>query len=1048
MGLNNVTHYFPRKFVGRGEEKRVVIRELDSALSGRTRVVLLGGEPGIGKTRLSSETASWARDRNFRVLWGGCTEAEGMPPYLPFLEALGSHIKQADPVLLKSQVNLYGPVLVELLPELGPKLGNLPETYSLPTAQARLRLYEAIGSFITALSAEQPLLLVLDDLHWADRATLEMLTHFVTHQAAARCMVLGAFRQEEKAANPPFEKAILELTRARLLTVLPLGPLSEIEIGMLAIDAANQPRLEPAVRRQLYRQSEGNPFFAEELMLAWNAVDDLAPGQPEMLYKPKTSSLVPTLFSSNENSKALPASLVMLIRQRLDHLPVETRQFLRTAAIIGRHFGLSLLAETSGESLELVEEKLEEARQAGIIRVTGKSEEYVFSHDKFREVLYDEVTAFRRRRLHGFIGRAIQQTVTGPASEPAGTPRDLAIPLNGLADLSYHFSNSGDIHQGAHYAELAGHKAFRTYAFETAQEQYLGALSLLPPEDQRKADLNLLLGEAALLAGNEKVAVKAFEDASRSFLEQVPVDAEKLGRAFYGSGRAYIRLEQFPQAQAALEEALARLEAPASGGEGIGLSGSLPALVIDLEAELGNFLVVNLSNFEEGLTHINKALQLSRQAGLTRQEVVALRTSGNLRVRTGQINEALPLLEEALQKVRKLDHPAEGAECCSTLFGAYMWTGQMTLAEQMLRERVEFALRCQEPYQLRHVYSLLGFLLFLRGELEESAYWINLASEVVQQLTDPEPLAFLQQSQSAIAFFRGDYQRAVNSLEEALVVFRQMGPGVTIWYLAPLSLFQSYLGKEVEALQTMSEVEEYMAALPRESMPVLDAASILAEFVLLKGDKAKIKSYHSLLLPAEGRFINFSIDRLLAEFEIELGDYEAAENHLRSARLQANRENIIIEISACLTVEARLLLAKNKPVSADKVIKEKAFGLANEALELARRYDLAGWVRHLEKRLVGIVQPGNHKLAATQSEPSSFQPVPIAPKVLPTPNGLSPRELEVLRLVAQGKSNFEIAEELSITEKTAGNHLSSIFNKTGLPNRAAAAVWAIRQNLV
>jgi predicted ATPase len=195
----------------------------------------------MGKTRLLHAVADRALAAPLPVLHGGAVEAEGMPPYLPFLEALGRYIAQADPDLLRMQLGDSGPILAPLFPEIMARLGPQPVRYPLPDEQARLRLYDAIGRLLSAIATPAPLLFLLDDLHWADPATLDLLAHLARQLSAGggakRILVVGACREGEITHRLAFERAIVELNRLRRLTMLTLGALDEAAIGQIAMIA-------------------------------------------------------------------------------------------------------------------------------------------------------------------------------------------------------------------------------------------------------------------------------------------------------------------------------------------------------------------------------------------------------------------------------------------------------------------------------------------------------------------------------------------------------------------------------------------------------------------------------------------------------------------------------------------------------------------------------------------------------------------------------------------------------------------------------------------
>src|SRR5450755_3875241 len=292
--------------VGRLREVARVMDVYDVAKDESARVVLMTGEPGIGKTRLLEEIALRAACDGAVVLRGGNSEAEGMPPYLPFLEAIGQHIQITPLDDLREQVAAAPQVLASLFPELIVRLGDLAVPSASPPEQARLRLYEAIGAFLEAISTPHALVLILDDLQWADSASLDLLCHLARRQSDARLLLLGAYRESEFALNPALARTIAELSHQRRLTTVAVGPLSAHEVDILASTRLGAP-LSPEASAHLYRQSEGNPFFAAELLGGWIETRALA------LQRGQWLAMTPL-------DQALPPTIVGALRQRFARL--------------------------------------------------------------------------------------------------------------------------------------------------------------------------------------------------------------------------------------------------------------------------------------------------------------------------------------------------------------------------------------------------------------------------------------------------------------------------------------------------------------------------------------------------------------------------------------------------------------------------------------------------------------------------------------------------------------------------------------------------------
>jgi predicted ATPase len=284
--------------------------------------LVVTGSPGIGKTRFVEEFLSGAEIDKATVLRGGSSLAEGMPPYLPFLESLGDYAARTPTAVLVNQIGAQAPILWTLLPDLATRLKTrVPDASGLPE-QNRFRLFEAVTSWLAAIAVDQPLILFLDDLHWADAATLDLLLHVSGRLHKRPVLVVGAYREGEAAENGPAQRTVAELDRRRLADVLRLQPLTSDDTALLAAGLLGGP-IERRAADAVHWRSEGNTFFAEEIMrglveegsLAWDGRRWLLDTSREML---------------------LPRRVAEAIRTRLARLDPAIPDLLRTAAVVGR----------------------------------------------------------------------------------------------------------------------------------------------------------------------------------------------------------------------------------------------------------------------------------------------------------------------------------------------------------------------------------------------------------------------------------------------------------------------------------------------------------------------------------------------------------------------------------------------------------------------------------------------------------------------------------------------------------------------------------------
>jgi len=978
----------PAALVGRQQELKLVIDHFEVARHGQARVLLLAGDPGIGKTRLLNEIARRTALDGATVLQGGASEAEGMPPYLPFVEALGRYIQTASLDLLRAQIASTSQVLATLLPELITRLGELPKSVPLPPEQTRFRLYEAIGMFLQAIGAPHALVLLLDDLQWVDSASLDLLCHVIQHQPDAHLLVVGAYRESEVDQPSALAHALSKLSRQRILTTLTIGPLSAVETGMLA-EGKLRGDLRPEVNALLHSQSEGNPFFAEELLDGWIESGALVHEQNQWI------AVTPL-------DHTLPPSIVGALWQRFERLSTKSIDHLRVAAIIGRTFDLSLLAAVQQQEVEAIEAGLLEGVRARLVRAE-QAGTFTFTHDKIRECLYAEVSSSRRRRLHGFIGGLLENNYG----------QEQTMNMHQLAMLAFHFVQSSDKARGINYSLRAATQALQMAAAEEALSHYRTVLGLLSEEDTRQGDVLLRLGEAALLAGLEEEAERAYS-AAQSWLLQKG-DREALAKAVHGLGRAYWQQDKRAAARAALEQGLALL-------------GDRPCVeAVDILTDLSLLLTIYMGQQDEGLACAQRALEIAQRLGDTRLEERARRIMAeNLSLHGEDLGAAVQFLEQVLVHTEARGDLSEAAECCQNLTVASYWMANMRCSYEASTRRLALVERCRQVHHLRTSYTWLALLHASQGRWREAEQLIERAHPLVDHLTSPMFAAFLHQIHGFLAYQQEAYPLAERELQTALAMAEQdrhMGLGMLMFYHGLLGLVQATIGKREEARTSMASVEAHLDRLPEGILPTAPLLACLALTALTLGDQERAVLLYPRLLAFRGQHYWFLVDRILGLLAKERHDWEMAKMHLSAAQEIAGREGLRPEFARTLLTRATVELegVQGSIMHAEELLRE--------ALALFEELGMSHSARHALSRLSALSSRAGHQAHAA------------------LPAHLTEREVAVLKLVAQGKSNRQIAHDLGLSEKTVTNYLTHIFNKTTCENRAAATAFAIRHGL-
>jgi ATP/maltotriose-dependent transcriptional regulator MalT len=523
------------------------------------------------------------------------------------------------------------------------------------------------------------------------------------------------------------------------------------------------------------------------------------------------------------------------------------------------------------------------------------------------------------------------------------------------------------------------------------------------------------LGRAALLAAAEHEAVAAFAEGRAALLQAD--DSLAAAAAAYRLGQAHARLEEHASAETAFTEALHLV-----GDRGDGDARRLIAAVL---VDLATLVAGSLGRYAEGLAHARRALDLARGVGDPGLLATATRTTGNLLVRSNELPAGTALLEEALGLATAVGDLGEAAECCGCLTFAYFWAGRADRAREAVLRRRELARRAHDVYQLRHVAVLLAMVEFGAGDLAEAGRRLTEGRQLVEQLASPEPLAMLRTAEAWLCWARGDDSAAVAGIREAVERYRALGPGLAVWYQGQLALVEACAGNADAVRASADEAERLIASQPPGSLVTAEPLSHLAQAALVLGDRERAASYAPRLLPFAGQFHDFLVDRLLGEIALLLGDLAEAERHLGAAERQAHPD-LLTELARTLAAQGQLARACGEA--------DRAQSLLTQALELFER--------------IGMPREAAHTRA--QLEHASPRPD------VAFPAGLSAREVEVLRLVAAGRSNREIAGELFLSEKTVANHLTSVFNKIsrqlhssvgGQNMRAAAVAFAIKHGL-
>jgi predicted ATPase len=484
------------RLVGRGAELDSLRQHWRQAQGGIAQLVLISGEPGVGKTRLANELISFAQLHGGRTLQGGCYEYEASVPYLPFTESLRDWVHKQSIEQLEERLGDNATELAKLAPEIEAKMGPLKPNPALSPDQERMRMFDHFARLLSDLAAEKGLLLFLDDLHWADQGTLSLVHYLLRRMRNERLLILGGYREVELDRNHPLAAALVEWNRERLVTRIQLGRLSREDCSNLLASMFAQDEVSPDFVEAIYLETEGNPFFIEEVIKA--LIDS---GQ---IYRENLE------WQRGEIADlAIPQSIKDAIGRRLNRLSEQSAEILQQAAILGKVFNFKELviiySDGGGVNIELENnllDALDEGLKAQLIRAL-EGESFSFTHDKIRETLYEEMNTIRRRRFHNKVAQGIESSLAEQDFE------------DHLPDLAYHYLHGGDLHKGMKYAAMVGEHARTLYAKDEALNYYFQAAEAadMLQLSQELSDFYVTIGDLYLSQGLSYEAIEHYNNA-------------------------------------------------------------------------------------------------------------------------------------------------------------------------------------------------------------------------------------------------------------------------------------------------------------------------------------------------------------------------------------------------------------------------------------------------------------------------------------------------------------------------------------------------------
>jgi DNA-binding SARP family transcriptional activator len=857
-----------RGLVGRSAELGVLADCWREAVAGTRRLVLVTGEAGIGKTRLAAEIARRAREDGAVVLYGRFDE-DALAPYQPVVEmvrgwSLGDSLEP-----LRERLGPRAAELGILFGELGPP----PDDPSRNPDSRRLRLFEAIAALLEEAGAHGPLVLVFDDLHWADRPTLQLLRHLVRAPHPRRMLLLGTYREAELDPGHALLELATGVRREGMLTRVALSGLAEPEVAEL-VSALGVDAVEPAFLQALHGETEGNPFFIEEVVRHLRAGGGRLHGAVSLA------------------EAGVPDGVREVTARRLQRLGAPTRQALQVAAIIGREFEFDLLEAVAPLDDEALISAVEEGVDARVLREAGRVGRYAFTHTLVRATLYDGLSQLRRARLHGRVGEAIK-ALRGADLDPW------------LPQLAYHFAQAAPVEQperAIEYALAAARRADRLLAWDEAAQHYRAALRVREltgaPDDAVRAEMLLDLGASEERAGMEREARTTSHAAA--VLARRLGDASLLGRAALGHAGQWSILGRVDDDRVAvLEEALA----------GLGNEDS------ELRARLLARLALELyysGDPSRRLALSQEAVDLARRLGDPRTLAACLDARHYALWQPENVDERLAVAAELRKVAEQTGDPELELEGAGWTVVDLLEIGDMGGADVQIAAASKLADALHRPLWRWWTSLLRCTRAQIVGDFAAAE---RLADETLEIGRHGQAENAVNAYAQAMFNIRREQGRLAE-VEPAVRRFIDLYPALVAWR-AGLALLLVELDRVDEA---RAELDVLAAEeLPRDANWLI-GVTLLAEVCGALGDGGRAEGLYALLEPYAGRNVlvgraatcNGSASRLLGILAGAMREWEVAESHFIDALAMHERMGARPWVARTQLAYAELLLTRRR----------------------------------------------------------------------------------------------------------------------------------------
>jgi len=764
--------------VDRAEEMNVLKEAVYRAVHGEGGLVLLHGEAGIGKTRLVRELGAYARSRGVQVLYGRCPalfRMDGVPPYILWKEVIKDYLETCTPEQLNRVIGFYPAEVAKLVPELSQKLRAFPQSFPISPEQEQNRLFEAVSQFVTNISREAPLLVVLDDLQWTDPSSLLLLHYLARGLQKTSLLLLGAYRSTDVDDKHPLTPVLTELNRERLPQEVQLKRMSFNDVSEMVRNILEQDDVPEEFCKLVYEKTRGNPFFVEEVVKSLKEEETIYVEDGRWKFKE---------ISAIE----FPKTVKNVVKARINRLDEESQNVLTMASFIGNDFTFEAMCSFTGIEKNTLLKLMDKLFKTGLIKERVIRGEGIcsFADIIVRDVVYEEVSPLIRKELHGVVGSALEKVYAKTIDEHLG-------------ELASHFLESGDKDKALDYFLKAGEKAAGIYANNETASYFQSALRLLEEKEgelqekervyERLGDVKKLVGEyeACMKYWNEALLIciglkekektatlhrkmanilwedvgdvekgKQHFDKALKILEAEPENVE-LARLYEDIAHMHYRVGETPQAQSWAEKGLElakklnALEVIASSFISLGaaltwargnwkkavecheraLKIALDNGYMETASRAYNALAVALpyEQWERSIECYEKGLELARRVGAVQLVCMIAGNLSAVYLNMGNMDKAVSLQKELAALSRRTGNMPEFANSLLGLGDANIVWGEWDKGEQYIKEALSLSQKLNQHFGISFCYNDLGFLCMAKEDYAKAREFFEKACE-------------------------------------------------------------------------------------------------------------------------------------------------------------------------------------------------------------------------------------------------------------------------------------------------------------------------------